>query len=231
MATSWAPSVLVQSVTASRPCLGFKLPVGAPCFYLYYVGKSGYADGRNYIGVATSDRPDGGFADQGILSSTNNTQIGCGDSQGYSNIDPAPFVDADGSACLLYQTKRSSDVALHSLDRARASSIKRLRCWSSGAGKTRSLARRPCASNFCVGSGEVQAAARRKHPMPAEIEEQEVVAPGLVEEASISSSTSSVAASTSAWTSKPPIAPSPRTRASAWTSPTGALSRASPEST
>jgi beta-xylosidase len=104
---SWAPSVLVQSVTASRPCLGFKLSVGAPCFYLYYVGKSGYADGRNCVGVATSDRPDGGFVDQGILRLTNGTQIGCGDSQGYSNIDPAPFVDADGSAYLLYQTKRT----------------------------------------------------------------------------------------------------------------------------
>ena len=103
----WAPSVLVMPVTAGRGCPGFDLPVGAPCFFMYYTGKGSYADGRNCIGVATSYRPDGGFVDHGILSLAGGEEVGCGDSLGHSNIDPAPFVDAGGQAFLLYQTKRT----------------------------------------------------------------------------------------------------------------------------
>jgi beta-xylosidase len=106
---SWAPSVLVMPVTSTRGCPGFNLPLGAPCFYLYYTGKSGYADGRNCIGVATSRWPDHGFVDHGVLRLTTGTKIGCGDWFGYSNIDPAPFVDLDGSAYLYFETGRSAD--------------------------------------------------------------------------------------------------------------------------
>jgi beta-xylosidase len=105
---SWAPSVLVMPVTATRGCPGFNLPLGAPCFYLYYTGKSGYADGRNCVGVATSNRPDGGFVDHGVLRSTSGTRVGCGDWLGYSNIDPAPFVDHDGRAYLYFETGRNA---------------------------------------------------------------------------------------------------------------------------
>jgi beta-xylosidase len=111
----WAPSVLVMPVTASRPCPGFGLALGAPCFYLYYTGRSAFPGGPNCVGVATSDRPDGGFVDQGVLSNGTTTgrgEVGCGDAAGYSNIDPAPFVDVDGSAYLLYETGRNAAGAI-----------------------------------------------------------------------------------------------------------------------
>lgn len=107
----WAPSLLVMRVTSSRPCPGFNLAVGAPCFYLYYTGRSSFPGGPNCVGVATSNRPDGGFVDQGVLSNgvtTSRGEAGCGDANGYSNIDPAPFVDVDGRAYLLFGTGRSA---------------------------------------------------------------------------------------------------------------------------
>jgi beta-xylosidase len=61
--------------------------------------------------VATSNRPDGGFKDQGILSNGTTTArgpLGCGDAAGYSNIDPAPFIDADGRAYLYFETGRNA---------------------------------------------------------------------------------------------------------------------------
>jgi beta-xylosidase len=108
----WAPSVLVMPVTATRPCPSFPgLALGAPCFYFYYTGRSAFPGGPNCVGVATSNRPDGGFVDLGVLSNgvtTSRGEVGCGDAAGYSNIDPAPFVDADGRAYLLFETGRDA---------------------------------------------------------------------------------------------------------------------------
>lgn len=114
----WAPSVLAMPLTTGRPaCPGFDLALGATCFYLYYTGRSAFPGGPNCVGVATSDRPDGGFIDQGVLSNgtlTSRGEVGCGDAAGYSNIDPAPFIDADGQAYLLYQTGRNAAGAIAS---------------------------------------------------------------------------------------------------------------------
>jgi beta-xylosidase len=63
------------------------------------------------VGVATSARPDGGFRDQGVLSNgivTGRGEVGCGDASGYSNIDPAPFIDADRQAYLYFETGRNA---------------------------------------------------------------------------------------------------------------------------
>jgi beta-xylosidase len=107
----WGPSVLAVETTASRPCPGFDLPVGAPCFFMYYTGVNRrLATPSNCIGVATSDRPDGGFKDQGILTNGRTTvrgPVGCGDRAGYSNIDPVPFIDVDGRAYLYFLTGRN----------------------------------------------------------------------------------------------------------------------------
>jgi Glycosyl hydrolases family 43 len=104
----WSPSVLATPVTSQRTCPGFNLPLGATCFRLYYTGlNSALPTASNCVGVATSDRPDGGFRDQGILSNgtvTSRGPVGCGDAVGYSNIDPAPFIDADGQAYLYFET-------------------------------------------------------------------------------------------------------------------------------
>jgi hypothetical protein len=109
----WAPSVLAMPTTSSRGCPGFALPLGATCFFLYYTGlNNNLSPASNCIGVATSDRPDGGFKDQGILSNGTTTAhgpLGCGDDAGYSNIDPAPFVDADGRAYLYFETGHPPD--------------------------------------------------------------------------------------------------------------------------
>jgi beta-xylosidase len=65
------------------------------------------------VGVATSGSPTGPFADQGPLDtpvpSTDQSgrPVGCGDDAGYSNIDPAPFVDTGGSAYLYVSTDRA----------------------------------------------------------------------------------------------------------------------------
>jgi beta-xylosidase len=104
----WAPSVLAVPTSSSRSCPGFNLPDGATCFFMYYTGlNNNLATPSNCIGVATSDRPDGGFKDQGILSNGTTTSrgpLGCGDAAGYSNIDPAPLIDSDGRAYLYYET-------------------------------------------------------------------------------------------------------------------------------
>jgi hypothetical protein len=113
---SWSPSVLAVPVSAARPCPGFALAPGALCFYMYYVGLKA-AQPANYhcVGVATSDRPDGGFKDQGVLDNgtlTARGPVGCGDDSGYSNIDPAPFVDTDGQVYLYVETGRDASGAV-----------------------------------------------------------------------------------------------------------------------
>jgi beta-xylosidase len=60
--------------------------------------------------VATADAPAGPFRDHGVLTRSDGSvdpdrgPIGCGDREGFSNIDPAPFVDTDGSAYLYLST-------------------------------------------------------------------------------------------------------------------------------
>jgi beta-xylosidase len=64
----------------------------------------------NCIGVATSPTPGGPFTDRGILEDQSESRdqsgrpLGCGDDDAYSNIDPAPFVDADGTPYLYLST-------------------------------------------------------------------------------------------------------------------------------
>jgi hypothetical protein len=145
----WAPSVLADA----QPCTD-RQPgsTSTACFYLYYVGLNNQlATPSNCIGVATADAPEGPFRDRGILTRSDGTvdpargPIGCGDSAGYSNIDPAPFVDANGSAYLYLSTghaasgawdRKASEIPL-AADRVRASGGRRAllsatRSWETG---------------------------------------------------------------------------------------------------
>ncbi len=75
-------------------------------YYMYYVGLNGrFSPSIHCVGVATSTMPGGPFTDQGPLSNgvldNSGRPIGCGDNTGYGNIDPAPFVDTNGSVYLL----------------------------------------------------------------------------------------------------------------------------------
>ncbi len=103
----WAPSVLRDS----GPCPGRE---AGPCYYLYYVGlhDGTLAPPTHCVGVAVSPAPGGPFSDTGPLTSSDGTvdqsgrPPGCGDDGGYSNIDPAPFVDTDGRTYLYVSTDR-----------------------------------------------------------------------------------------------------------------------------
>lgn len=95
----WAPSVLADE---AQPGSGF---------FLYYGGlNSALATPANGIGVATASAAGGPFEDRGLLTLLDETldpvrgPIGCGDKEGYSNIDPAPFIDVDGQAYLYLST-------------------------------------------------------------------------------------------------------------------------------
>jgi beta-xylosidase len=110
----WAPSVLRRD----GACPDTTSPA---CYFMYYTGlNESLATDANCIGVAISTSPAGPFTDTGILDtdppSTDaaGRPIGCGDAAGYSNIDPAPFIDADGQAYLLYQTGRNAAGAIAS---------------------------------------------------------------------------------------------------------------------
>jgi beta-xylosidase len=104
----WAPSVLADP----RPCADRQAgSTSTTCFYLYYVGLNNtLATPANCIGVATADGPAGPFRDKGILTRSSGAAdpvrgpIGCGDSGGYSNIDPAPYVAPNGSVYLYLST-------------------------------------------------------------------------------------------------------------------------------
>jgi arabinan endo-1,5-alpha-L-arabinosidase len=100
----WAPSV----IESPGPCPG---ETGTRCFVLFYVSRHAtLSPPTNCIGVATSARPEGPYTDLGPLEDESGSRdasgrpVGCGDDRGYSNIDPAPFVDSDGRAFLYLST-------------------------------------------------------------------------------------------------------------------------------
>ena len=79
-------------------------------FVMFYVAiNTALNPDTNCIGVATSASPGGPYADQGMLTGPGGPDqsgrpLGCGDDAGYSNIDPQPFVEENGSAYLLLST-------------------------------------------------------------------------------------------------------------------------------
>jgi len=100
----WAPSVIERA----GPCPGNG---GTRCFVLFYVSRhKDFEPETNCIGVATSPTPEGPYTDRGPLEDEARSRdskerpLGCGDDSGYSNIDPAPFVDSDGNAYLYLST-------------------------------------------------------------------------------------------------------------------------------
>lgn len=101
---AWAPSVL----PTQEGCPGASEP---GCFILYYVGLSNQygTTTTNCVGVATSPKPEGPFTDRGPLEREDGKRegdwpVGCGDTAGYGNIDPQPFVDAEGKTWLYVST-------------------------------------------------------------------------------------------------------------------------------
>ena len=101
----WAPAV-ARCPEATAPS----------CFILYYTALHGTLTPRPHcVGVALSSAPGGPFTDLGPLTAedggvdASGRPIGCGDDAGYGNIDPAPFVDADGRAYLYVSTDRRCD--------------------------------------------------------------------------------------------------------------------------
>jgi glycosyl hydrolase family 43 len=100
----WAPNV----IETNSACPGAR---DGPCYVMFYVSVNrDVTPHTNCIGVAVSHAPGGPYGDQGILTDESGSTdmsgrpIGCGDNNGYSNIDPAPFVDQDGSAYLYLST-------------------------------------------------------------------------------------------------------------------------------
>ncbi|MEJ7789237.1 MAG: family 43 glycosylhydrolase [Thermoleophilaceae bacterium] len=102
----WAPSVIER---AGR-CPNARR--GTSCFVLFYTAlHASFAPGPqelNCVGVATSPYPTGPYTDLGPLEDLARTRdsvgrpLGCGDDRGFSNIDPAPFVDPDSGNAYLY---------------------------------------------------------------------------------------------------------------------------------
>jgi hypothetical protein len=102
----WAPSV----VERDGACPGSG---GPRCFVLFHVSRHATLEpSTNCIGVAVSPRPEGPYRELGPLTFTTGSvdasgrPPGCGDDGGYSNIDPAPYVDGDGQAYLYLSTGR-----------------------------------------------------------------------------------------------------------------------------
>jgi Glycosyl hydrolases family 43 len=100
----WAPSVIERD----GPCPDSD---GQRCFVLFHVSRHAtLAPATNCIGVAVSPRPEGPYRELGPLTGggldASGRPPGCGDDLGYSNIDPAPFVDGDGRAYLYVSTGR-----------------------------------------------------------------------------------------------------------------------------
>jgi len=102
----WAPSAL----RSPGACPGTASP---GCYFMYYVGLSGrHTPATHCVGVAWSLTPSGPFTDLGPVEAEDGSTdvagrpLGCGDAEGYSNIDPAPFMDDDGSVYLYLSTGR-----------------------------------------------------------------------------------------------------------------------------
>ena len=102
----WAPTVL----RSPRACPGTTSP---GCYFMYYVGLSGqHTPATHCVGVGWSLTPAGPFTDLGPLEAEDGSTDaagrppGCGDADGYSNIDPAPFTDDDGTVYLYVSTGR-----------------------------------------------------------------------------------------------------------------------------
>jgi hypothetical protein len=100
----WAPNV----IETDQACPGERT---GPCYVMFFVSVNRTVEpDTNCIGVAVSTDPGGPFGDRGILTDeagsvdASGRPIGCGDDNGYSNIDPAPFVDQDGKAYLYLST-------------------------------------------------------------------------------------------------------------------------------
>jgi glycosyl hydrolase family 43/predicted xylan-binding protein with Ca-dependent carbohydrate-binding module len=94
----WAPSVIRRNGQ----------------YVMFYVSLNTDLDpDANCVGVATSPSPLGPFTDRGPLNdlagSTDQSGrvVGCGDDGGYSNIDPASFVDSNGQAYLYLSTSHA----------------------------------------------------------------------------------------------------------------------------
>jgi beta-xylosidase len=91
----WAPSVIRRDRAR-----------GGTDYVMYYSGlNSSRSPAANCIGVATSSSPDGPFTDAGILTDDApdvGPPCGCGDAAGFSNIDPAPFIDPASGTGYLY---------------------------------------------------------------------------------------------------------------------------------
>ncbi len=103
----WAPSVIERP----GPCPGL---AGTRCFVLFHVSLHGTLRPRtNCVGVAVSPTPGGPYTELGPLANADGAldssgrPPGCGDDAGYSNIDPAPFVDADGTPYLYLSATRT----------------------------------------------------------------------------------------------------------------------------
>jgi len=102
----WAPSVL----RSAKSCPGTTSP---GCYFMYYVGLSArHTPPTDCVGVAWSLTPSGPFTDLGPIQAKDGKKdlagrpLGCGDAGGYGNIDPAPFVNSDGSVYLYVSTSR-----------------------------------------------------------------------------------------------------------------------------
>jgi hypothetical protein len=95
----WAPSVVAAPLSS---CPG---TATGKCFAMYYTGLSA-TYGVNCVAVATATAPGGPYVDQGPLTLAGDAgqPQGCADSAGRGNIDPSPFIDADGRAYLYTAT-------------------------------------------------------------------------------------------------------------------------------
>jgi hypothetical protein len=95
----WAPSVIAAPPSS---CPG---SAQSRCYVMYYTSLSA-AYGVNCVAIATATSPGGPYTDQGPLANPDTTGApqGCLDAGGRGNIDPSPFIDADGRAYLYTST-------------------------------------------------------------------------------------------------------------------------------
>lgn len=100
----WAPN----AIQTGGACPGER---SGPCYVMFFVSVNRDLNpDTNCIGVAVSTEPEGPYADRGMLTDqagsvdSSGRPIGCGDNNGYSNIDPAPLVDQDGTPYLYLST-------------------------------------------------------------------------------------------------------------------------------